>query len=67
MVKPGSNGQKRDAGVDYRALNAVTKADTFPLPRIDDLLDQLGNASGYWLSQSSREKTAFAVRYLSSK
>ncbi len=59
--------------VDYRALNAVTKADTFPLPRIDYLLDQLGNsrffttldlASGYWqirLSQSSREKTAFAV------
>ncbi len=56
--------------VDYRALNSVTKADTFSLPRIDDLLDQLGNsrffttldlASGYWqirLSQSTREKTA---------
>ena len=59
--------------VDYRALNSVTRGDTFPLPRIDDLLDQLGNsrffstldlASGYWqirLSQSSREKTAFSV------
>ena len=43
--------------VDYRKLNTVTKADTFPLPRIDDLLDQLGQAkyfslvdlaSGYW-------------------
>ena len=43
--------------VDYRGLNAVTKADTFPLPRIDDLLDQLGKSryfstldlsSGFW-------------------
>ena len=43
--------------VDYCKLNTVTKADTFPLPRIDDLLDQLGQAkyfslvdlaSGYW-------------------
>ena len=59
--------------VDYRALNAVTRVDTFPLPRIDDLLDQLGNsrffttldlASGFWqirLTLSSREKTAFSV------
>jgi len=30
--------------VDYRTLNSVTKKDTFPLPRIDDLLDQLGQS-----------------------
>ena len=30
--------------VDYRGLNEVTRSDTFPLPRIDDLLDQLGEA-----------------------
>ena len=59
--------------IDYRQLNAVTKADTYPLPRIDDLLDQLGQchyftaldlASGYWqirMSPRSREKTAFVT------
>ena len=59
--------------VDYRQLNEVTKADTYPLPRIDDLLDQLGQcryfstldlASGYWqirMENTSREKTAFVT------
>ena len=59
--------------IDYRGLNSVTKADTFPLPRIDDLLDQLGKskyfstvdmASGYWqipVHRNSREKTAFTT------
>ena len=28
--------------VDYRALNAVTRKDVFQMPRIDDMLDQLG-------------------------
>ena len=57
--------------IDYRSLNLVTKADLFPIPRIDDLLDQLGKAkyystldlaSGYWQVQmhpDSVEKTAF--------
>ena len=30
--------------IDFRSLNANTKADVFPLPRISDLLDRLGNA-----------------------
>ena len=59
--------------VDYRELNKVTRKDTFPLPRVDDLLDQIGQskyfttlhlASGYWqirVAPSSREKTAFVT------
>ena len=54
--------------IDYRELSPVTKADTFPLPCIDDLLDQLNNAkyfstlnlaSGFWQVQvqpNSKEK-----------
>ena len=59
--------------VDYRALNAVTEADTFLPPREDDLVDQLGSsrffstldlARGYWqipMSPQSHKKTAFVV------
>ena len=57
--------------VDYRKLNLLTKPDTYPLPRIDDLLDKLAGAkyfstldlaSGFWqikMHPDSREKTAF--------
>ena len=31
--------------MDYRQLNAVTKMDAFPLPRVDDSLDILANSS----------------------
>ena len=33
--------------VDYRILNSVTKPDVLPLPRINDLLDQLGKSKHY--------------------
>ena len=38
--------------VDYRRLNGVTKADTFPLPRMDDILDQLGNCKFFFNARS---------------
>ena len=59
--------------VDYRKLNSVTKPDVFPMPRIDDMLDQLGMskyfstldlASRYWqirMDPASQEKTAFVT------
>lgn len=57
--------------VDYRKLNKVTKKDVYPLPRIDDAIDNLSGASmfsaidlksGYWqieVDEKDREKTAF--------
>ena len=60
-------------GTEEGRLKSVTKVDTYPLPRIDDLLDQLGKskyfstldlASGYWqisVHPDSREKTTFVT------
>jgi hypothetical protein len=61
--------------VDYRALNEVTIKNKYPLPRIDDLFDQLCGAcvfsqidlrSGYHqlkVRECSIPKTAFILRY----
>jgi hypothetical protein len=68
------NGKRRFC-VDYRKLNAVTKRDNYPLPRIDELFDSLGGskwfssldlASGYWqveVEPEDREKTAFITKH----
>jgi len=57
--------------VDYRKLNALTVKDSYPLPRMDECLDSLGDAvvfstldcnSGYWqipIDLKDRDKTAF--------
>lgn len=68
------DGSKRLC-VDYRALNGVTIKNKYPLPRIDDLFDQLKGAkyfskidlrSGYYQLRIRPEdvpKTAFVTRY----
>ena len=59
--------------IDYRELNLVTRDDTFSLPCINDLLDQLGEAAyfstldlatGYWqiwVHPNSQEKSGFVT------
>ena len=58
---------------DFRKINDKTKSDSFPIPRIADCIDQIGNAKfvstfdmlkGYWqvpLTQRAREISAFVT------
>ncbi|XP_052696136.1 uncharacterized protein K02A2.6-like [Crassostrea angulata] len=60
--------------VDYRRLNAITEKDAYPIPRIDETLDQLAGCkwfstldlhSGYWqieMEPKDKAKTAFVTR-----
>lgn len=75
VMKKG--GEKRTC-IDYRKLNAVTKKCSYPLPRVDDLIDSLGSkngkkkiyskldlASAYWsvrMDEKDKEKTAFVTK-----
>jgi hypothetical protein len=61
--------------IDYRSLSEVTIKNKYPLPRIEDLFDQLKGAcvflkidlrSGYHqlkIRKSDTEKTSFTTRY----
>ena len=58
---------------DFRKVNSVTKTDSYPIPRIDDCIDKIGNAKfvskfdllkGYWqvpLTERAKEISAFAT------
>ena len=58
---------------DYRKVNSVTRSDSFPIPRIDDCIDKIGNAKfvtkfdllkGYWeipLTARAKRVSAFVT------
>ena len=70
VVVPKKDGSPRFC-VDYRRLSAVTRRDSYPIPRMEDCLDSLGDArvcttldcnAGYWKIPMAPEdipKTAF--------
>ena len=57
--------------IDYRRLNAITKKDAYPIPRIDETLDQLAECkwfssldlhSGYWqIEMDAKDKAKTAL------
>lgn len=69
---PKRDGSQRFC-IDFRLLNAVTIKDAYPIPNIDDILDNLGNTrylstldikSAYWqvpLAPEARAYTGFVV------
>ncbi|XP_046671135.1 uncharacterized protein LOC124361140 [Homalodisca vitripennis] len=72
MLLDKPDGSKRFV-VDFRAVNAVSRKDAYPLPQVTAILDRLRDArflssldikSAYWqieLDEASKEKTAFAI------
>ena len=72
ILVPKSNGIYRMC-TDYRKVNSVTKTDYFPIPRIDDCNDKVGNSKyvtkfdllkGFWqipLTDRAKEVSAFST------
>ena len=72
LLVPKSDGSYRFC-TDFRKVNAVTKTDSYPIPRVDDCIDQVGNAvyvtkfdllKGYWqvpLTERAKEISAFVT------
>ena len=46
LFVPKPNGKFRLC-VDYRPLNAITVADVYPLPRIDEMIDKAWGVGGF--------------------
>ncbi|XP_063334794.1 uncharacterized protein si:ch211-282j22.3 isoform X1 [Pelmatolapia mariae] len=70
VLVPKKDGSIRFC-IDFRYLNAISQFDSYPTPRIDDMVERLGKArylttidlcKGYWqvpLTERSKELTAF--------
>lgn len=72
VLVPKKNGEFRFA-IDYRKLNKVTRPASFPLPKLEDVVDAIGEAdakifsvldlaSGFWqipMDPSTKHKAAF--------
>ena len=74
VLAPKPDGSQRFC-VDYRELNKLTIRDSYPLPRMDECIDSLGEAkvlttldcnSGFWqipIRESDRDKTSFVCHH----
>ena len=72
ILIPKADGSYRMC-TDYRKVNILTKSDTFPIPRVDDCIDKIGNATfvtkfdllkGFWqvpLTERAKEISAFVT------
>lgn len=72
-IKSADGKPKYRFCVDYRALNAVTKFDSYPLPRFEETTSTLAGSrlftvldcyAGFWqinIKEDHREKTGFSV------
>ena len=75
LLVPKKSSEEGRMVVDFRRLNEVTVKQVFPIPRMDEILDQLGRsryfstldlASGYHqveVDERDREKTAFSTAF----
>ena len=73
IVLAPKEGNLWRACIDLRKVNSVTKADSFPIPRIEDCIDRVGHAKfvtkidllkGYWqvpLTDRAKEISAFCT------
>lgn len=73
VLVPKKDDPKLRFCVNFSKLNSVSAFDPYPMPRVDELIDRLGNAKflttldlckGYWqvpLTNSSKDLTTFRV------